>query len=317
MRVFLLRATTARHALVALGLATAALAPRAALAQDWKGMGRIEGRVVDPDGKPVADATVKLELPSRGGGPTVKTDKKGRWAVGGIAAGRWNVDVDAPGFATSRGYANLATESDRLPPVEIKLERAAPKGPPPEVLEAIRKGDEAYKAGRFADARAEYEKLFTLRPDLSKTLHEQIARCYSQEGNYAKELEHLQVLLDADPADQNVRLLMAQEALKGGLLDRGRELLKGVDQSAIKDPNVYFNIAALLLNQQKTEEAIGYLDRAIALDPAYVDGYFQRGLSYIGLGKVAEARADLRKVIELAPGTPQAETAKKALEQLK
>ena len=298
-----------------LALVTLAAAPQAQ-AQDWKGMGRIEGRVVDPDGKPVADATVKVELPSRGG-TTVKTDKKGRWALGGIAAGQWNIDVDAPGFATRRVSATLGSESDRLPPVEIRLERSAPKGPPPEVLEVVKKGDEAYKAGRFAEARAEYEKLLVLRPDLSKTLHEQIARCYSQEGNYAKELEHLQVLLDGDPSDQNLRLLMAQEALKGGLLDRGRELLKGVDETAVKDPNVYFNIAALLLNQQKPEDALPYLSRAIALDASYVDGYFQRGMTYIGLGKMAEAKADLQKVIALAPGSAQAETAKKALEQLK
>ena len=115
----------------------------------------------------------------------------------------------------------------------------------------------------------------------------------------------------------DLRLLMAQEALKGGLLDRGRELLKGVDETAVKDPNVYFNIAALLLNQQKPEDALPYLSRAIALDASYVDGYFQRGMTYIGLGKMAEAKADLQKVIALAPGSAQAETAKKALEQLK
>src|SRR5437667_330215 len=171
-----------------LALVTLAAAPQAQ-AQDWKGMGRIEGRVVDPDGKPVADATVKVELPSRGG-TTVKTDKKGRWALGGIAAGQWNIDVDAPGFATRRVSATLGSESDRLPPGEIKPERSAP-------------------------------------------------------------------------------------------------------------------------------HALPYLSRAIALDASYVDGYFQRGMTYIGLGKMAEAKADLQKVIALAPGSAQAETAKKALEQLK
>ena len=36
---------------------------------------------------------MKLELPERGGGTTVKTDKKGKWAVAGVAAGNWNVDI--------------------------------------------------------------------------------------------------------------------------------------------------------------------------------------------------------------------------------
>jgi len=301
-------------------LAAAALVCLAlpAAAQDWKGTGRLEGRVLDPDGKPVAEAVVKLALPARGGGgTTLKTDKKGRWAIGGVAAGAWNIDVDAPGFTTKKVSARLGSESDRLPPVEVKLERAAPAGPPPEVAAAVKEGDEAYKAGHYAEARAAYEKLLALRPDLAKPLHMQIARCYGQEGNVAKELEHLQALLDADPTDQSLRLLMAQEALKGGLVDRGQELLRGVDDATITDPNIWFNIAALLLNQSKPEAAIPYLSRSVAADPAFADGYFQRGLAYLQLGRMAEAKADLRKVIELAPDSAQAQTAKKGLEQIK
>ena len=48
-----------------------------------------------------------------------------------------------------------------------------------------------------------------------------------------------------------------------------------------------------------------------------MDGYFQRGLAYLGLQKTAEAKADFQKVIELAPTGAQAETSKKALQQLK
>jgi tetratricopeptide (TPR) repeat protein len=303
--------------LAVLGLAATLAGARPLCAQDWKGLGRLEGRVVDADGKAVPDVTVKFALPSRGGGTSARTDKKGRWAIGGIAAGRWNIDIDAPGFAARHLSIDLPNEGARLAPVEVKLDRAAPQGPAPAVLEAVNKGDEAYKAGRYAEARAEYEKVLAMRPDLANTLHLQIARCYSQEGRYDKEMEHLEVLLAADPTDQALRLLMAQEALKGGIIGRGLELLKGVDESAVKDPNVYFNVAALLLNQQKTEEAIGYLSRAIALDPAYVDGYFQRGLAYVGLGRTAEAKADLQKVIELAPGSAQADTARKGLAQIK
>ena len=303
--------------LAVLGVAATLAGARPICAQDWKGLGRLEGRVVDAEGKGVPDVTVKFALPSRGGGTSARTDKKGRWAIGGIAAGRWNIDVDAPGFAARHLSIDLPSEGARLAPVELKLDRAAPQGPAPAVLEAVNKGDEAYKAGRYAEARAEYEKVLAMRPDLAKTLHLQIARCYSQEGRYDKEMEHLEVLLAADPTDQALRLLMAQEALKGGIIGRGLELLKGVDESAVKDPNVYFNVAAILLNQQKPEEAIGYLSRAIALDPAYVDGYFQRGLAYVGLGRMAEAKADFQKVIELAPGSAQADTARKGLAQIK
>jgi len=287
------------------------------LAQDWKGMGRLEGRVLDSDGKPLPDVTVKMNLPSRGGGTTIKTDKKGHWAIGGIASGAWEVDLAAPGYAVKKITINLPSESARVAPVDVKLDKAAPTGPPPEVREALEKGDAAFKEGRFADARAEYEKLLAMRPELANTLYRQIAFTYSREGNYAKSVEYLDKLVQSDPADTNLKLLAAQEALRGGLLDKGLELLKGIDDSSIKEPEVFYNVAALLLNAQKPEEAIRYLTKAVTVDPAYVDGYFQRGLAYLGLQKTAEAKADFQKVVELAPAGPQAETAKKALQQLK
>jgi tetratricopeptide (TPR) repeat protein len=302
-----------RSLLVAAALALAV----PALAQDWKGTGRMEGRVLDAEGKPLPGVVVKLNLPERGGGTTVTTDKKGHWAIGGITSGTWQIDFEVPGYVVKKVSANLPSESARLPPLVVKLDKSAPAGPPPEVREALERGDAAFKAGRFAEARAEYEKLLALRPDVAEMLNRQIAFTYSREGNYAKAVEYLEKVLQANPADQELKLLAAQEALRAGMLDKGLEMLKGVDDSAIKDPEVFYNVAALLLNAQKPQEAIGYLDKAIAADPSYVDGYFQRGLAYLGQGKTAEAKADFNKVIELAPTGPQADTAKKALAQIK
>jgi tetratricopeptide (TPR) repeat protein len=295
-------------------------APLPALAQDWKGMGRIEGRVLDPDGKPIADAKVKLSLPERGGATTVTTDKKGHWALGGVASGNWTIDIEATGYAPRALSVNLASESARLPPVEAKLDRAGPKGPPPEVMAALSKGDESYKAGRWAEARAEYERVQqTLQNPTPETLRElrlQIARCYKQEGNYAKEVEVLQQVLDAEPSNTEVKALMAMEAIEGGMLDRGLELLKGVEGS-IKSADVFYNIGVTFRNKNKPQEAIDYFTKAVTLDPSYADGYFQRALTYFGVQKMAEAKADFKKVIELSPNSPQAQTAKQALDSMK
>jgi tetratricopeptide (TPR) repeat protein len=295
-----------------------------AAAQDWKGSGRFEGKVLDSEGKPIEGATVKLNLPSRGGGTTVKTDKKGKWALGGVAAGEWQMDVEAAGYAAKQGKFNLPSESARLAPMEIRLDKAGPPPPDPALLAAVQKGDEAYKAGRYAEARAEYEKVLALKPELAPTLHELIARCYSQEGNSAKAVEHLETLIAAQPGNVNARIIAAQEALRGNMLDKGMALLKGIDESAITNPEIYYNIAVILRNQPdaaantaSAQAAADYLTKAIALDATFVDGYLQRGLTYLGLQKMAEAKADFQKVVELAPGTPNAEMAQKALASLK
>jgi tetratricopeptide (TPR) repeat protein len=289
------------------------------LAQDWKGMGRLEGRVLDADGTPVEGAAVTLALPERGGGgPTAKSDKKGRWAVGGITAGKWNADIAAPGYAVKRITIPLAAESARVPPVEVRLERVQPAGPSPELLAAVGRGDEAYKAGRFAEARAEYEKVLALKPELSATLHEMIARCYSQEGDHARAADHLQELVDADPTNVKTKVLLAQEALSGGLVDRGMAVLNGLDDGSVTDPDVYYNVAVLLMNQRRIEDALPFLTKSVTLDPRFADGYFQRGLLLLGQGKPAEAKGDFQKVLELAaPESAQAQTARKALEQIK
>jgi len=49
------------------------LSPLGLSAQDWRGKGRVDGWVKDPNGQPVADAKVELSRAS-GGGTSVKTN---------------------------------------------------------------------------------------------------------------------------------------------------------------------------------------------------------------------------------------------------
>lgn len=293
------------------------LAGAAAGAQDWRGTGRVEGRVLGPGSTPVPGAAVKLSNPARGGGPTLKTDKKGKWAYLGLVAGTWNIDVEAPGYASRKLSFVLASEATHLAPIEIQLEKAGLGGATPEILDTVKKADEAYKAGRFEEAEAEYEKLLPLRPDLSTTIHQQIGFSLIQMKKYPEALEHLQKVLDADPTNVQIRVITAQAALEGGLIDRGLAMLKEVDEGAVKTPDVFFNVGVALINANRPEDAIVYFGKSVALDAAYADGYFRRGLAYLQLGKTAEAKSDLQKFVELTPTGPEADLARKALTQLK
>jgi tetratricopeptide (TPR) repeat protein len=288
-----------------------------AAAQDWKGYGRIEGRVLDASGQPLARVKVKLKLPERGaGGPTTTTDAKGRWAIAGIAAGSWDIDYEADGYATLKARVKLPSESSRLLPLEARMSKGS-SGVPAEVAEALAAAEAAEKAGRLSEARAGYEKLIALRPDVAVIAHQRIGVTYIQEKQYVPALDHLQQALDADPGNATVRLIMAQAAFEGGLKERGMGLVSAIDQAAIKDPDVAYNLGVQLLNAGRPAEAADFFSRSIALDARYVDGYFRRGLAEINLGRVAEAKADLQKVLELSPTGPQADLARKAVEQLK
>jgi Flp pilus assembly protein TadD len=295
-----------------IGILVAAALVGAADAQDWKGVGRMEGKVTDESGAALPDVTVKLALPERGGGTTVKTDKKGRWALGGIAAGTWHIDFELPGHASRRVSVRLPSESSRLAPLEVK----PTAGVSPEERQALDRAEGAYKESRFAEARAQYATLLAQRPDLAPRIHQQIGFSWIQEKQYGNAVEELEQVLSVEPDNAQVRAIAAQAALEGGMAEKGRQLLAGLSEGVIEDPDAFFNIGVNFLNAGLTEDAVQYFTKAIGLDAAYVDGYTQRALAYLKLGRTAESRADFERVLSLAPDSPQAPLARKALEQL-
>jgi tetratricopeptide (TPR) repeat protein len=311
MRTHIHRATLHR-----LGALLVLAAPVALTAQDWKGAGRIEGVVVDEAGEPIPSATLKAHCAARGGGTTIKTDKKGRWVLGGVVGCNWAFDVSAAGYEAKQIAIPLPGESARLQPVRVPLKKAA-AGPSPELLAAAAKADAAYKEGRFADARAEYEKLLALRPDLAPTIHQQIGFSYVQEKQYDKAVESLEKVLATDPANAQVRAIAAQAALEGRLVAKARELLAALDETQIQSPDVFFNMGVNFFNAGEVQDSIAYFGKTVAKDPAYVDAYYRRALACLGQGQMAEAKADFQKVVELQAEGEMATMAKKALEQLK
>lgn len=284
-------------------------------AQDWKGMGRLFGKVAGPDGKPVEGAAVKLDCPSRGGGTTAMTDKKGNWAYQGLAGCSWNLEIKAEGFKTHTLTINMPSDQARMAPIDIKLEK--PAGPPPELLAAVKDGDAAFAAKNWALARENFEKILVLRPDLGPQVFQKLAQAYSGEGNTAKAIEFLEKSMAADPSRMDLRFAAAQTALESGATEKGMEMLAGVQDLAVNGPDGYFNIAVYFLRKQDATNAADYFSKAIAKDPKLVDAYYWRAMSYIRGQKMAEAKADMTKVVELDPTGETGAKAKKALEQLK
>ena len=81
------------------GLALVALLMVTATASaQWRGLGRASGKVVDDSGAPVANCTVRADLPGHGG-TTIQTNDKGEWVLGGISRGEWTLTFAKDGMA--------------------------------------------------------------------------------------------------------------------------------------------------------------------------------------------------------------------------
>ncbi|HWW93765.1 MAG TPA: carboxypeptidase-like regulatory domain-containing protein, partial [Vicinamibacteria bacterium] len=74
------------------------------MAQDWTGRGRLQGTVLDPDGKPVEKAKVTLTFGDKQTGPPpAYSDSKGRWATLGLTQGTWKVHIEKDSYQLSEG----------------------------------------------------------------------------------------------------------------------------------------------------------------------------------------------------------------------
>jgi tetratricopeptide (TPR) repeat protein len=296
-----------RGCLVALVLAMSA---SMAAAQSWRGMGRMAGKVTDESGKPIEGVTVKIMLPGSGG-TEIKSNKKGEWVIGGIARGDWQVDFECPPYEPRRITVSVA-ELARTPTVEISLKL--------DVNEVVRmevvKANDLMAKQDFVGARAVLEGVLAKYPTAYR-LEPYIARTYYAEKNYDEAIRHLKIAIEKDPSDVENKLRLGNILMDTGRMDEGRQLLSTVDDSAVKDPAIFVNIGIALMNQNKSDMALPYFEKAIKNFPDKGDGYYYRALIKLQQGDTEGTKADLKKFLELSPNAPEAAAAKKALEQIK
>jgi tetratricopeptide (TPR) repeat protein len=293
-----------------------------AAAQQWAGRARIEGKVTNEKGEPIADAIVKLRYQKEG--PDVKTGKNGRWAYLGLVGGSWDVDVAAPGYEPFKTTVQLS-EINRLPPMDIKLKAEAPRvAPPPEVPKSVapdvipilQKGNELLEAKDYAGARAQYEKALEIVPDNPAILRG-IARAQYGENKKDEAIATLKKVLEKEPGDTSTALLLADLQVEQGQLEDGKATLAKVPPDAIKDPGIYINLGVVMLNKKLPQDAWEQFDKAVRMKPDDAESYFYRGLAAYQAKRKAEAKADFTKYLELAPNGEQAKDAKDLLKSIK
>ncbi len=296
------------------GICILLLAAAPARAQDWRGMGRLAGTVVDDTGAPIEGVTVKAVRGESNGGPTVKTNKKGEFVLAGINGGNWNLDFDKPGYEPAKKSASFQ-EHDRNPPMAVTMKKAA-VDPNVQIRADLEKAADLVKQQRFADARAIYQSILAAHPDAYQ-VEPYIARTYYAEHQLDPAIEHLRAALARDPNNVEVKLLLANVLTEKGSGDEARQLLASIEESKIADPSTFVNVGIGLINQKKPEEALPWFEKAIAKFPEAPDAYYYRGITELQLGRNDQAKADLTKFVAMAPNAPEAKTAKGILETLK
>lgn len=283
-------------------------------AQDWRGMGRMNGTVKDDSGQLVEGVVVKAHRVGSDGGPQARTNKKGEWVIAGIASGSWDLDFDKPGYETRKQSASII-ELTRNPPVETTLKKTA-ADPNVAIVADLNKAADLISQQKFAEARAIYEDILAKHPEAHQ-VEPYIARTYHAEHNLEAAIQHLRAALAKDPNNIEVKLLLANVLAEKGNAEESRQIMATIDESKITTPSTLLNIGIGMLNAKKPDQALVWFDKTVARFPQYPDAYYYRGITKLQEGKTDAAKTDLTKFVEMAPNAPEAATAKAILEKLK
>ena len=314
MRTHLFRAAFA--AIVSLALAGPALAQG----------GMIKGKVMDPQGQPVADAKIEIvstESDARKFNTT--TDKKGEFVQIGLRSGGYKVTASKDKVGTQQlmtsvrqggGGSNL---SFSLSPVSGLT--AADQKKMVALQAAFTAGSEAIKAGNHDLAIAKFTEAIAASPDC-KDCYVNIGYSQTEKKAYpeAEAAFKKAIELDANAGEAYAGLAalynaqkkydLAQEAgAKAASLSPAGTGGGGAEAS--------YNQGVILFNSQKFADAKVQFEAAVKANPGMALAQYQLGMTALNLGQIPDAVKALEAYLQLEPNGEKAGEVKTALPALK
>jgi thioredoxin-like negative regulator of GroEL len=330
-------------------LIPALLLPAVCLSLSAETTGRISGKVMTQDKKPIPGAKILLKRTDRNWSKELTVDKHGTFLQVGLDPVLYDITVSADGFVP-RIYPQqkiplaeaLTLEITLLTPQQAQAEAiasgAAPQATPVDPAAAIDSaGRDAfnkiiplYNEQKYGEAlpgvEDSYKKLndaqANLKDETAKTevaqLLPKVARVYGiclalGSDRKAEAEPFLSKALAENPKDERALAGMIEVAKAKG--DKAAEQQYQASLDAIHGPNpdVIYNKAVEAFNAGKTREAKAELQKVQQLDPKYPEAYYLLAMVEFGEMNLKGTKQNLEKYLELAPNGKNAATAREML----
>jgi len=138
----------------------------------------------------------------------------------------------------------------------------------------------------------------------------QLADVYVAAGRYPDAIAQYDAILETGKADTLAHLSRGRAFLAAGELDAAAAdyeavvaALAGTEMANV-DPNLeaaYYALGSIALTQDRAEDAVGHLERALAIKRADADALNLLGRAYVAVGRPDDAVAALRRAIDFVP----------------
>jgi len=294
-------------AILLLGLA-GWMAPRAA-AQD----GKLSGSVMDFDGKPWADLSVKLKS-DQGAVQETKTDATGKFSFKNLRSGRYTVTVHPPQIQAPYDIQTEVRGSE-APPIDINFKEILEKQNP-EAAAQFKKQQDAQQ--KFKGMKVHFDAGVALldqeraaKADLAKAPADQRDAAKAKVTDLSNQAvaEFQEAQKTASEKDPNAHLFWARIGEAYDLAGRNEEAINAYQQAVTAKPDhagYYNNLGNLLARIGKIDDAKAAYTKSAELDPANAALAWRNfGISLYQAQRMTEAIEPLQKATQLDPKNAQ------------
>jgi predicted Zn-dependent protease len=262
-----------------------------------QGRGRIEGKIVDEQGQPVAEVLIRAQ---KVGSPDemaeTKSNAKGEFTLQRVSDGQWRVEFQRDGLEAEPTTIEVA--KNRAPALTVTM--AKPVDPMVVINNELKRAAGLMQGGDITGARAIYEELHAKFPEPFQFPFA-ISTTYAAEKNFEKALEYAKIAAEKEPTSVDVKMLTAEIHMEAGNRAEALAILEAVDLKDVQDPVMFINAGIILINDKKPDEAIRMFDRLLERWPDQHQIYYYRGRAHLAGEKMDLAKADFEKFISVAP----------------
>ena len=274
----------------ALGLGLIILASGLSLAQQEETeQARLEGKILDVENKPLAEAGVELKSLGTGQVLTVKSNKKGDFFIRTLFPGKYLLTATKEGYVPHSVEVELQPGSSQRLTINLAKGLTAEQKNQKEAFESFQKGIQLANEKKLEEAAAAFRTATELNP------------------GFAEAHINLGMLL--------FQLMKDDEAEKALL--KALELKPDEPKTKSALGNLYFEKARTLLEADKIDEALEQLKTSYSYNPDYSFTNYLLGYAHSKKGNKEEAIKYFEAFLAKEPNSPQAAQVKEILENLK
>jgi tetratricopeptide (TPR) repeat protein len=257
--------------------------------QEEEEQARLEGKIMDVEKKPLAEAEIQFKNMATGQVMTVKSNKKGDFFVRTLFPGKYLLTASKEGYVSHSVEVELQPGSSQRLTINLAKGLTAEQKNQKEAFESFQKGVQLANEKKLEEATAAFRTATELNP------------------TFAEAYINLGMLLFQQMKDDE-----AEKALLKAL-----ELKPDEPKTKSALGNLYFEKARTLLEADKTDEALEQLKTSYSYNPDYSFTNYLLGYAHSKKGNKEEAIKYFEAFLAKEPNSPQAAQVKEILENLK